>query len=138
MKYGGLIVENKEYDSLIQLIGMAHNRKDETYQASISTLLKELSSAKIVAGDQIPDDIVRFNSVVEISFPNGITRTIELVMPERGNVAENKISILAPMGLALFGYAATDEVMWQFPSGMQAITILSVKQGTVEPKKVSS
>lgn len=138
MKYGGLIVENKEYDKLIQLMGMARNRKDETYQASISKILSELVSAQLVSADAIPDDVVRFNSVVEISFPNGTVRTIEVVTPERGNVAANKISILAPMGLALFGYAATDEIMWQFPSGMQAIKILKVRQFINDQKKVKS
>jgi regulator of nucleoside diphosphate kinase len=34
------------------------------------------------------------------------------------------------MGLALFGYAKDDEIMWQFPSGLQAIKILKVQQAT--------
>jgi len=36
--------------------------------------------------------------------------------------------VLAPMGLALFGYAKDDEILWQFPSGLQAIKILKVEQ----------
>ncbi|MBF6607342.1 MAG: GreA/GreB family elongation factor [Flavobacterium sp.] len=134
MKYGGLIIEHKEYDKLIQFIGMGHHRRDETYQASVNKILDELKSAKKLSLDKMPEDVVRFNSVVEISFPNGNKRTLQIVSPNNGDVALNKISILAPMSLALFGYAADDEVMWQFPSGVQAIKILKVDQMTVEPK----
>ena len=32
------------------------------------------------------------------------------------------------MALALFGYAAGDEIVWQFPSGINTIKIIGVKQ----------
>ena len=137
MKYGGLIIENKEYERLIELIGMVKHRSDETYKTSVETLVEELKSAQKVTIDKIPADVVRINSTVDISFPNGNTRTIQVVPPDKSDVMSNKISLLAPMSLALFGYAAGDEVKWQFPSGMQTITILSVRQTNTESQKAS-
>src|SRR5690606_6992582 len=134
MKYGALIIETKENDNLIQMIGMSHNRKDETYQASVAKLLSELRDAKKLNADEMPADVVRLNSTVKIAFPDGKERTVTLVSPEKSDVASNKISILAPMGLALIGYAADDQVMWQFPNGLQAIKILSVQQTAPETK----
>lgn len=128
MKYGGLIIEEKEYEKLIELIGMSHHRKDLTYQASVEKLLLELESAEKRTFDEMPDDVVRFNSAVSISMPDGNVRNIQVVFPDKSDVSANKISILAPMSLALFGYAANDVIMWQFPSGMQAIKILNVEQ----------
>ncbi len=138
MKYGGLIIEHKEYDKLIQHIGMAHHRRDETYQASVNKLLDELKSAKRMSIDKMPEDVVRFNSTVEISFPNGNRRTLQIVSPANSDVSLNKISVLAPMSLALFGYAVGDEVMWQFPTGIQAIKILTVDQLVAEEKTAKS
>lgn len=48
--------------------------------------------------------------------------------PDKSDIKLNKISILAPMGLALFGYAEQDEILWQFPAGVSAIKIKTVEQ----------
>lgn len=130
MKYGNIIIETKEYDRLKEIIGSAHNKLDSTYRASVEKLLEELKGAKILGIAKMPEDVVRFNSTVTIQDPFMKIRSYEIVKPESSNVAQNKISVLAPMGLALFGYAENDEVMWQFPSGIQAIKILKVQQAT--------
>ena len=128
MKYETLIIENKEYDQLKQIISSAQNKIDQTYKASIEKLLNELKHAQFLNIKKMPIDVVRFNSVVTIRDPYRNIRSYEIVKPERSNIAENKISVLAPMGLALFGYAKDDEILWQFPSGLQAIKILKVEQ----------
>lgn len=130
MKHGALIIETNEYDYLKQTMGMATNRKDMTYHASTEKLRNELQSAKIKDLAEMPRDVVRLNSFVTIQMPNGMTKKIQLVKPEKSDVATSKISILAPMGLALFGYAQDDEVLWQFPSGIQAVKLLEVEQST--------
>lgn len=130
MKYEHLIIESKEYSSIKEMIGASQNKIDQTYRASVEKFLTELKTARIVNIAKMPKDVVRLNSTVTIQDPYGNIRGYVIVKPERSNVTENKISILAPMGLALFGYAKDDEIMWQFPSGMQAIKILKVQQAT--------
>ena len=76
----------------------------------------------------MPDEIVRFNSIVTIQIPNGDEKTFQIVTPEKSDISLNKLSILAPMGLALFGYAVGDEFLWQFPTGMNKIKIQKVNQ----------
>jgi regulator of nucleoside diphosphate kinase len=128
MKYGKLILEKKEHELLKKFFSLALNHKDSSYQASTSKLSEELKSAKVMNEKDMPDDIVRFGSFVTIQTPFGPEKTYQLVRPEEGNIAQNKISILAPMGSALIGYAIGDEVMWQFPSGMNTIKITNVQQ----------
>lgn len=134
MKYDALIIETNEYDYLKQTMGMATNKKDMTYHASTEKLLTELKSAKIMDMAKMPEDVVRLNSLVTIQMPNGMEKTIQVVKPEKSDVATSKISILAPMGLALFGYAQDDKVLWQFPSGIQAVKLLKVEQSAVDVK----
>lgn len=128
MKYGELIVEKKEYKILRNIMGMAHYHKDESYRASIEKLNKELSEARILNNRDMPDDVIRFNSMVTIQTAYKVKKTYQLVVPERRDINLNKISVLAPMGLALFGYAKGDEILWQFPAGESAIKIIEVEQ----------
>lgn len=128
MKYNEIIVEKREYEMLKQLITNTQYSTDKTYKASIEKLSGELKSAKITAKEEMPDEIVRFNSIVTIKIPNGDEKTFQIVTPEKSDISMNKLSILAPMGLALFGYAVGDEFLWQFPTGMSKIKIQKVNQ----------
>lgn len=128
MKYEEIIIEKREYELLKQIISNAEHNKDKTYKASIEKLTNELKSATIVNDKFMPEEIVRFNSVVTIQTPFGEPKSYQIVTPEKSDIAQNKLSILAPMGLALFGYAISDEIMWQFPTGVHAIKILKVEQ----------
>lgn len=128
MKYEEIIIEKREYELLKQIISNAENNKDKTYKASIEKLTTELKSATIVNQEFMPAEIVRFNSIVTIQTPFSDTKIYQIVTPEKSDIAQNKLSILAPMGLALFGYAVSDEIMWQFPTGIHAIKILAVEQ----------
>ena len=128
MKYGEIIVEKKEYKLLRQIMGMAHFHKDASYRNSIEKLNEELKRANIVNKKDLPDDVIRFNSTVTIETQFNIQKTYQIVIPEKSDIKLNKISILAPMGLALFGYAQGDEILWKFPVGESFIKILQVNQ----------
>lgn len=123
-----IIIEKREYEMLRQIISNAGHNIDKTYKASIEKLANELKSATIIGKESMPEDIVRFNSIVTVQMPFGDPKSFQIVTPEKSDISKNKLSILAPMGLALFGYAVSDEIMWQFPSGMNAIKILNVEQ----------
>ncbi|MBZ9630818.1 GreA/GreB family elongation factor [Salegentibacter sp. LM13S] len=134
MKYDVIIIEKVEYELLKRIVSMAQYYKDSTYRASIEKLKNELDFAKIVSEKNMPEDVVRFNSKVEIATPFGVNRTYQIVTPDHSNIKENKISILAPMGLALFGYAQGDKVEWEFPTGKNSINIIKVEQKEREMK----
>ncbi len=128
MKYNVIIIDEKELEQLKQIVSRAQNSKDEIFKTSVQKLYEELKSAKILKSDQVPDDVVRFNSVVTIKTPFANAMKYQIVTPEKSDISQNKLSILSPMGLALLGYAVDDEVLWQFPSGMNTIKILKVEQ----------
>jgi|SRR5690606_38219793 len=128
MKYGELIVEKKEYKIIRNIMSMAHYHKDASYRASIEKFSGELSSARIVSEKDMPEDVIRFNSTVTIQTASDMKKSYQLVTPEKSNIKQNKLSVLAPMGLALFGYAKGDDILWQFPAGVSAINIIEVKQ----------
>lgn len=128
MKYGNIIIEKGEYELLRNIISMENHFKDKTYRTSIQILREELKRVEIRAYSKMPADVVRLNSRVTIRTPWNVERSYQVVTPMYSDLKNNKISILAPMGLALFGYAKGDKINWEFPMGMNTIEILSVEQ----------
>ncbi|MGM0934373.1 MAG: GreA/GreB family elongation factor [Bacteroidota bacterium] len=132
MKYGVIIIEKKEKELLNRIISMAQYYKDDNYKISILKLSEELKNARFLSNKEMPEDVVRFNSVVSISTPFSVSREYQIVSPEKSDIRQNKISILAPMGLALFGYAKGDTLKWNFPTGENIISIDDVRQPVVK------
>lgn len=128
MKYGNLVIEKKEYVLLKKLMNLSGYYKDETFRKSVNKLIGELASAQIVDDTEMPDDVVRFNSIMTIGSKDGWQRTFQLVLPTESNIEENKISIATPMGAAVIGYAECDTIVWEFPNGIRELTIKKVSQ----------
>ncbi|MBE0391327.1 GreA/GreB family elongation factor [Flavobacterium sp. PL002] len=137
MKYGQLIVDKKEYSLLMRSIADSRSQEDKIYRESLKKLKLELLTAKVIEDEIMPDDVIRFNSIVSISTPYNVERSYQIVAPEKSDILQNKISILSPMALALFGYAKGDKIIWEFPSGMNTIEIIAVKQQKSLLKKES-
>jgi len=128
MKYGSLIIAKKEFVILKRLINLSGNFKDAVEKRSVYKLSKELETAIIQDGDEVPDDVIRFNSEITIRANDNWKYTFKLVLPTESDVSKHKISILSPMGTAVIGYAEDDEILWEFPQGMKTIKIDNVTQ----------
>ena len=128
MKYGRLILEKKEYVYLKRILNISGYAEDHEVQRCLMKLSEELQIANIVNEEKMPYDIIRFNSKVTVAFNSGIEETVQIVIPMDRDVKTNKISVLTPMGSALFGYSKGDTVLWDFPNGKQEIKIIEVKQ----------
>lgn len=128
MKHENLVIEKKEYVLLKRYMNLSGYYKDETLRKSVKKLLGELDSARICDEADMPKDVIRFNTQVNIVSKKGWRKTFKLVLPTESDVKTDKISILTPMGAAVMGYAEGDSVTWEFPSGEQKLTIEKVVQ----------
>lgn len=127
MKYKTLILAKSEFDLIKELLSKVGS-KDAVHMACYNKLRSELANATVMDDSEMPDDIIRINSWVDVETPFMYIKGYQLVMPKDGNPQQKKLSILTPMGSALIGYAKGDEVMWHFPSGEKMITIKNVYQ----------
>ena len=127
MKYGNLILEKKEYVFLKRLLNVTGYYKDENTKTSLKKLSAELTSAIIYDNEEMPEDVIRFNSIVSVTAGTWQTE-FQLVIPTARDISANKISILAPMGSAVMGYAQGDSVIWNFPNGKKELSIVKVTQ----------
>lgn len=128
MKYGNIILEKKEYVYLKRILNISGYAKDYTVQNSLIKLLEEIKKAQILDDNDVPKDVVRFNSIVAIASNDGWKKELQVVIPKDKDLTLNKISVLAPMGTALLGYAKGDVVDWDLPRGKQQVSIVDVKQ----------
>lgn len=128
MKYGSLILEKKEYVYLKRILNISGYAEDFETRKAEERLLNELKSAMIVDELDMPEDVVRFNSLVTVSSSKGWKKSLQLVIPSEKDLKCDKISILTPIGSALLGYSEEDTFEWDFPNGRQQLKIEVVKQ----------
>lgn len=127
MKYGKVVVEKKELEIIKNLFSFVQNANDKSYRLSFEKLLNEIKDAIVLDEKQLPTDVIRLNSVVTIESHFWGLKKFQIVTPEKSDLSQNKLSVLAPMGLALYGYAENDKVEWEFPSGLNSLIIKKVE-----------
>lgn len=92
-------------------------------------LIQELKTAKILKLEDMPDDVVSENSSVRIEdIESGQQYNFVLVSQSKVDLKSNKLSVLAPIGVALLGYSAGVEVDWEMPNGLRTFRIMNVER----------
>ena len=85
----------------------------------LQSLRGELNAAQILPPEEIPPDVVTMNSTVRLrQFRSKDVETYTLVYPKDADIANDKLSVLAPIGTAILGYRVGDQVQWKVPSGV--------------------
>lgn len=128
MKYGRLILEKKEYVYLKRVLNISGYVGDYETQKSLQKLTEELKDAHITDQDEMPFDIIRFNSMITVESNKGWSKSLQIVIPIEKDMKQDKISILTTLGAALFGYSEGDVIEWDFPNGRQQLKIIAVSQ----------
>ena len=92
-------------------------------------LRQEIKEATIYADQELPADVVCLKSEARIAnTKTGKEFTFRIVMPEEANIKLHKVSVFAPISIALFGYRTGDIINWEMPDGIQEFKILEVKK----------
>jgi regulator of nucleoside diphosphate kinase len=122
----GLVLRADDYELLTTYL-IGGKGKTAFDRRNVEDLHAELKKAKLVTRDDFPPDVVRINSTVRIKAEDREEiMEFMLVTPDRANIKEKKISIMAPIGTALIGFRKGQQVKWQVPAGKRTFTILEV------------
>jgi len=121
-----LVLRKDDYSLLLSCLNGRFG-KSAFDRRNAESLKTELKKATLVNKDDFPPDVVRLNSMVKIKAEDK-EQIIELVLvtPDRADIKENRISVLAPIGTALIGFRKGQRVKWQVPAGKRTFTILEV------------
>ena len=121
-----LVLRKDDYSLLVSYLNNA--RRQSTFdKRNAEELAAELKKATVVNKNDFPEDVVRLNSKVRIK-AEGKSEEMELILvtPDKANIKEKRISIMAPIGTALIGYRQGQKVKWKVPAGNKTFMILEV------------
>jgi regulator of nucleoside diphosphate kinase len=119
------ILSEKDFQIIHDLI---KNQSAVQQTKELRFLAEELKKAKVVKDNKIAGDIVQLNSTVQVEDQStNKTMDFQIVLPSQANLKENKISILAPIGIALIGFKKDQLVEWQMPAGKRTLKIVKVE-----------
>ncbi|HUF49021.1 MAG TPA: transcription elongation factor GreA [Vicinamibacterales bacterium] len=111
----GDLRENAEYQ--------AAKERQRLVQARVSMLRQRVSEIQLMNLDRIPTDRAGFGS--KLTLREGDREVVyELVMPEDADPDRGFVSIASPIGRALVGKEAGDEVDVPTPAGRRSFEIL--------------
>lgn len=114
----GDLKENAEYQAAKDRQGIVNAR--------ISMLKKRIAEISIMNMDKIPHDKAAFGSTVHLREDNGSAVVFTLVMPEEADAAKGFISTSSPIGRAIVGRTAGDEITVVTPNGTRNFEILKL------------
>ncbi|MGD9825548.1 GreA/GreB family elongation factor [Desulfobacter sp.] len=96
-------------------------------EKNLECLKKKIFNCIVVPPEFIPNNIITMNSTFTVE--NEITKekkTYTLVFPEDADIRGNKISILAPIGIAILGHKVGESIEWLAPSGPKKMTFTEI------------
>jgi regulator of nucleoside diphosphate kinase len=94
---------------------------------TLDVLEEELDRAVVVDAEQLPPDVVTLDSRVQlIDLDSGEELLFAVVLPARANADEGRVSVLAPLGMAVLGYRSGDVIEWDVPGGRRRLRVTHV------------
>jgi regulator of nucleoside diphosphate kinase len=109
---------------MIRGILASHAETSNFDTVQLTRLRAALERALVLESERIPADVVTSGSGIRVlDLASGKRHEIFLVLPLDADRATNRISIFAPLGTALLGHRAGDEVEWLLPVGLRRLRI---------------
>jgi regulator of nucleoside diphosphate kinase len=120
-----IVITEADFDRLKALVDSPRYRT--THAASLIVLKEELDRGKVVAADSVPKGVVTMHSQVRVrDTKSDETEDYTLCYPEEADINEGKLSVLAPLGMALLGTKVGQVVKFDAPAGQRRLKVEKV------------
>lgn len=101
---------------------------ERTYlERRIADLEQLLATAQVIDPDKVPTDVASLGSVVHLATSNGHAYRYTIVGSYEADPGAGRISNESPVGKALLGCKAGNQVLVATPGGVKAYTILEIE-----------
>ena len=120
-----ITIVRDDMEKLIRLADAADGRFAQTGDF----LSREIDRAQVIE-ERRPDLVAMGSRVTFRDNTTGQTRTVTLVYPEDADVAQNRISVLTPIGAALIGLSVGQSIEWQtLEKQSRSLTVTAAEAG---------
>lgn len=127
---GSIAITQYDFERLEKLVDRLRSR--DNLPSIANALEEELDRAEILDPHAVPPDVVTMNSEATVrDLGTGDVETLRVVFPAAAAPRKGAISVLAPLGLALLGARAGEDVTWDMPGGPRH---LRVERVTYQPE----
>ena len=117
-----ITVSSLDYERLQALL-----EKDGNAFPGREALESELDRADVLEPKDMPPDVVTMNSTVRFTLKeSGKTSTLQLVYPKDMDGSSEKVSVFAPVGIALLGLRVGDELQMPSPTGQVTVHVEAI------------
>lgn len=122
-----LLITAPDRQRLKQTIRTLRGIVGDPYRYYLDALEARIEKAVVVAHDAIPEDVVTMHSVVRIRHGLPLLRqVVMLVHVDEADPAQNKISVVSPLGTALLGARSGESIRWRSRFGERQATVESI------------
>ena len=122
-----IVVSQRDLLRLRSLLS-PHARRAASDRDHLLELEDEIDRATIVGADALPSDVVALEStVIVLDVDSGSHASYTLVLPAQADIAEGRVSVLAPLGTALLGCRVGEVVEQRAPGGLRRLRIHAVQ-----------
>ena len=128
MRQYPIIVADRDVTRLQGLLGRGRAASFRC-RGHLGQLQSELDCALVLPSCEVPAGVVTIDSLVRVvDLDTGKRSVLTLVVPQQANRARRRISVLAPVGSALLGLRAGEDVRIAMPGGSRRLRIEHVMQ----------
>ena len=126
MKSPNITLTDQDYERITAML--EHIDSLGSKESNLEDLENEIDRAVVVPSLEVSRNIVTMGSRLRYLFVAGNqTREITVVYPHEADREKHFVSVTAPLGAALLGLKAGDEITWNLPEGKQeTIRLLEV------------
>jgi regulator of nucleoside diphosphate kinase len=118
MKEQAIIMTWPDHARLTELVDAQRYVNQGTDSKAFQQLRRELERAQLVTEKDIPTDVVTMDSQVQVfDLEMGDQYVFTLSWPYQQKTADDRINVLAPLGMALLGSRVGQEIEWPLPDG---------------------
>jgi regulator of nucleoside diphosphate kinase len=95
-----------------------------TYAPYLDFFRRRLWRSRAVPAEDVPDDVITMNSRFAVRNEHtGDAVSYQLVYPEDEAPSLGRLSVLSPMGMAMYGARVGDEVSWMSAARLEVGTV---------------
>ena len=117
-----IVITAADFDRLRSLLGSPRYR--QTRAPLLQALQEELDRSTVVPADAVPKSVVTMHSKVRVrDLMDQESETYTLVYPNQANINQNRLSVLAPLGMALLGNRVGQIVKFDAPARRRRLKI---------------
>lgn len=129
-----IIITEIDHNRLNEMLSSEFAKAVEP-SAHLDDLTTELRRAQIVEPEGVPGDVITMNSTVVLRDLDTEEReTYTLVFPDDADIADGRLSVLAPVGTAILGQYVGDDLRWRVPGGWRRLKIEKI---IYQPERVN-